>query len=543
MIEELRVHGVGGIVSAEMVFRGAFIVITGESGTGKSSLVRAFEFISGKRAQASSIHAGSEESTVEALWGIDRDGESLLTSRALSRSGKGRCLIHGALSTVGQLADFSQSLIEIQSQFAQLNLLDSTRQLELVDQCGGAELIDTRKRLAGLFPEMLAVEKEILDLKKRRSELERDLEAAPAHVRRIKALSLYENCESEWMQELATLEKRLSDAGRFDALIEQMQGGETGVDFAEGMERLLRALYAVAPEELRERWMELGEAALSNVQELFASARTELNMIPREQLESQADELEARIGALRKVKRETGLETTAELLSYIGEVEEDMAWLKESHAVLAEKNERAAELRAEVGAVVRRLRTLRERAAADFTARVNAHLGGLGMEDARFFVEVVKHDKVRAGGAEGVAFLLAQKEMSPGPVSRVASGGELSRILIAIQVSINAEKLPGTLVFDEVEAGLGGKTALLAGQKLRTLSHVCRTILITHEATIAAMADQHFVVRRVGDETLVGEISGAERELEIARMLAGSESREAVEHARALLESARSETN
>ncbi|MCL2684677.1 MAG: DNA recombination protein RecN, partial [Synergistaceae bacterium] len=153
----------------------------------------------------------------------------------------------------------------------------------------------------------------------------------------------------------------------------------------------------------------------------------------------------------------------------------------------------------------------------------------------RFSVVVNKLDKVRASGAESVTFMLSQKSLPPSPVGRVASGGELSRILIAIQASIERERLPGVLVFDEVEAGLGGRTALLAGEKLKELSARCRTILITHEATIASMADQHFHVTRKGNETEVYEITGEDRIREIARMLAGSESREAMEHAKALL--------
>jgi DNA repair protein RecN (Recombination protein N) len=155
------------------------------------------------------------------------------------------------------------------------------------------------------------------------------------------------------------------------------------------------------------------------------------------------------------------------------------------------------------------------------------------MEDARFSVEIERLDRVRATGAEGAVFTLEQGG-PPCPVSKVASGGELSRILIAIQASME-RRGSGALVFDEVEAGLGGRTALLAGKKLRELSGNGRVILVTHEATIAAMAEQHFVVRRDGDGTRVFEIDGEERVREIARMLAGSESAEAMEHARALL--------
>jgi len=183
---------------------------------------------------------------------------------------------------------------------------------------------------------------------------------------------------------------------------------------------------------------------------------------------------------------------------------------------------------------------LRKCAAKKLAETVNRNLNDLAMEYAAFEIEIDELDKVRANGAENAVFMLRLPDQEPLPVGKTASGGELSRILIALQMSLGDDKLPGTLIFDEVEAGLGGRTALLAGCKLRELSRRCRTVLITHEATIAAMADKHFLVRREGDETYISQISGEAREREIARMLAGDEtSREAIEHARSLLAGAR----
>ena len=183
------------------------------------------------------------------------------------------------------------------------------------------------------------------------------------------------------------------------------------------------------------------------------------------------------------------------------------------------------------------MRALRKESAKELAAKVNGHLNGLGMEYAAFNIEIEPLDRVRSTGAENAIFTLALPDQKPLPVGKNASGGELSRILIALQLSVGDDKLPGTLVFDEVEAGLGGKTALLAGCKLRQLAKRCRTVLITHQATIAAMADQHFVVKREGENTEITEVTGEAREREIARMLSGDESSyEALEHAKALLE-------
>ena len=533
MIARLEVRGMGGIESAALDFSGNFIAITGESGAGKSSLVRAFEFIAGKRAQAAFINAAFEETEVTALWD-EADGE-VLTRRSLSRSGKGRCWIGDSLATAGMLASRAEGRIGIQSQFAQLNLLESARQMELVDQCGGRELEVCAERLGELFPQTMAVEKEIFEIKRRRAELERKLEGAPERVRRIKSLGITPGCEAEWERELASLERAETEAGKYGRIAARMNGDENGPGLLDQLAAFLRELYSIAPHDRADGWRELGEEGLSKLQELFGSSRRELGLASREEILSALEKCETRLGLVRKLKRETGSPTAEALLEYAAETEAETKWLSESLAALEEHVALSSRQRAEVAACAKDLRLMRTRAAADFSERVNRHLRGLGMEDAVFSVEVNRFDKVRATGAEGVSFMLSQKSGAPNPVGKVASGGELSRILIAIQASIEPERLPASLVFDEVEAGLGGRTALLAGKKLRELSHGCRTILITHEATIAAMADQHFVVERHDDLTEVGEVKGEERIAEIARMLAGSESREAMEHARSLL--------
>ncbi|MDR1650766.1 MAG: AAA family ATPase [Synergistaceae bacterium] len=533
MIERLEVRGMGGITQAALDFSGSFTVITGESGAGKSSLVRAFEFISGKRAAASFIHAGCDETDVTALWSLPDGGETV-TRRLLSRSGKGRCWIDGELVSAGTLASCSASMIEIQSQFAQLNLLDPSRQLELVDLCGGDELASCRKTLAELFPRMLAAEREIMEMKKRRTEVETRLEGAPDRVRRIKSLGLYPGCEEEWRAELVSLERSLAEAGRYEHIVGRMRGGED--DLLDTLASLLRDLYSAAPPGLADRWNELGEGGLSRLQELFSSAERELGMMPREELESMHDKAEARFGLLRKLKRETGLDSAESLTGYIKSAEDDSRWLGEVSSALEEKSALASRLKGEAALAAKNLRALREKSAEVFESRVNDQLRDLAMDDIIFSVSVNKLDKVRSTGAESAAFMLSQKSLPPFPVGKVASGGELSRILIAIQASMEPDRLPRVLVFDEVEAGLGGRTAVLAGEKLRDLSKNSRTILITHEAAIAAMADQHFAVTRSGDETEVNEISGDKRVREIARMLAGFDTREAIEHARALLE-------
>ena len=544
MIEELEIHGVGGIREASLAFSGDFIVITGESGSGKSSLVRALEFISGRRAQLGHIHSQEESCEVQAVMtspqiqGISEkcqpQEDMLIARRTFSRSGKGKCSLQEQTVPLTILGHAMEANIVIQSQFAQLSLLDPLKQLELVDSCGGEELKATLTELESAFSAALSTEKEIFALKKRRSESEKLYENAPIIIRQVAALKLTENSEAEWARELKEIEVGEEKARTVRLLAEKLSSTEGGL--LDRLEQTAKTLYSLETANDGE-WKNAIEKTLTGAQELsrlLAAAVRETDDDSGH--EEEKERLEKKTGLLRKLRRTLNLNDTASLIKYAKEGEEELAWLTASRMELEKLEQRAQELRRETSKLAIEVRRLRKESAQALAARVNENLAELGMGNATFNIEIEPLDRVRSTGAENAIFTLALPDQKPLPVGKNASGGELSRILIALQLSAGDDKLPGTLVFDEVEAGLGGKTALLAGNKLRQLSKRCRTILITHQASIAAMADQQFLVRRNGDDTEVTSVQGEEREREIARMLSGDEnSQEALSHARALL--------
>ncbi|WP_352401318.1 DNA repair protein RecN [Synergistes jonesii] len=545
MIEELEIRGVGGIIEASLSFGGDFIVITGESGAGKSSLVRAMEFISGRRAQAGDIHTHEENCEVRAVMtsapieGISEkyqpQEQTLIAKRSFSRGGRGRAALQEQTVPLAVLARAMESNVVIQSQFAQLGLLEPQKQLELVDSCGGDNLKALSSELEKVFSDAIAAEKEIVALKKRRGESEKKFDGAPAVIRQLRTLELTPESEKEWELELSRIENAERERRLMSAAAEGMNDPENGI--LERLEKMARALRGRAESD-DVRWEEAIEKALAGAQELSALiSETRRAGGSEEDTEEAKERVEKKLGALRRIKRTLNIQSSSELIEYAKEAEAEIEWLKRSREELEGLEKKAQSLRRETSRLAMELRALRTSSAAELSRRVNEHLRGLAMEYALFSIEIEPLDRVRADGAENVHFMLALPEQTPLPVGKNASGGELSRILIALQLSVGDEKLPGTLIFDEVEAGLGGKTALLAGYKLRSLSKRCRTILITHQATIAAMADQHFVVKRSGEETEIFEVADEAREREIARMLSGDEtSREALEHAKALLE-------
>ena len=543
MIEELSIRSIGGIKSASLSFDGDFIVITGESGAGKSSLVRALEFISGRRAQVNYIRTADDSCEAEAVLSSERieglderfqpQEKSLIARRQFSRNGKGRCSLQGQNVPLNLLVKAMEHNIVIQSQFAQLSLLEPARQLELVDSCGGKEMAELLAKLGETFAAAIAAEKKIVALKKRRRDAETRYDGAPAVIRQVAALKLEPNSEKKWEEELERIENEEAAARKLRTAWEIMNAPERGV--LDMLEEAAKYAYS-ATDDGDEKWRAIIEKTLASAQDFSAKLAEESRGSAPDAADEAREKIEKKLGALRKIKRALSLRDEAAVIEYARTASEELEWLSNSREELEALEKETAELRRETSRLAMELRARRKEAAATLAASVNGHLRELGMEYALFGIEIEPLDRVRSNGAENVCFTLALPDQKPLPVGKNASGGELSRILIAVQLSAGDDKLPGTLVFDEVEAGLGGKTALLAGYKLRELSKRCRTILITHQATIAAMAGQHFVVRRTGDDTEITEVTGEKREREIARMLSGDEeSKEALEHARSLL--------
>lgn len=546
MIEELRIRGVGGIKDAGIIFKGNFIVITGESGSGKSSIVRAMEFIAGRRAQANLIHANSVSSDVQLLVATENtsslseeyqpDDGVLIVRRTFDRNSRGRCTLQNNIIPLSALSQAMEKEIVIQSQFAQLGLLDQQKQLELVDSCGGEELLKLKNELEIIFNRTLQLERRILTIKKERREAEDRFQNAEDSLRQLRALGYTADSQLEWEAELQELEARSKRISLLGTMAERFLGGQAGGGVLDELENSCRELYAVYSADAK-RWETCVEKLLSSAQELRQQLQSEIQSGMRTvNIEDAKERLEKKLGIVRKLRRKLNLPAEASLPEYMEEAFACLEWLKTSRIELEELEDESSRLIKQTTTLAIELRGLRKKTAAKLAAEVNAHLNDLAMEHVQFKIYVESLDKIRANGAESVSFMLSLPNQKPMPVGKTASGGELSRILIALQLASGDGNIPGTLVFDEVEAGLGGKTAVLAGEKLRELSARCRTVLITHEAAIAAMADQHFLVSRNGEDTEVMEIYGKEREREIARMLAGNEnSQEALRHAQALL--------
>ena len=559
MLRELSIRNVGGIAKARLAFRGNFTILSGESGAGKSSVVRALELLCGKRGSGGMILKGEEELEVEALFEntssplwqneVFREFEEdffeeevLSLSRRIRKNGRSRSTFLSRTIPLGRLSEMTRLLLSIQSQHAQLDLLQRERQMHFLDLYGGPSLLRFRHALEESIQESIAFEKTIRDLSEKREAFSKFLREYENLLSRGKELQFGPESEERWNRELELLALEEGLVRHMSLLYENLAGEEEYVP--RNLQTLLERGAGEMPsragdilgKERAERYRSLLDSSLESLQSLQALLGGVLSELDEESLARRMEALDVRLEYLRELKDFLNPRKRKNPFEGFREMENKLSWYYESRREIQDLLEKRKEVHGKTRQMARELRRERQEAAKDLRRVVEEVLGELGMEDTRFSVLFEQRNTIRKTGAEEVIFSMARGEQEFSPLEKIASGGELSRILLALHVACPEGMLPPVLIFDEVEAGLGGESALLAGRLLKKISRSFQVLLITHEASIAAMGDQHILVRRDGENTVFQDLSREGRVAELARMLSGnSRNLQALEHARALL--------
>ncbi|MFF4741473.1 DNA repair protein RecN [Streptomyces sp. NPDC001262] len=572
VLEEMRIRSLGVIDDAVVELSPGFTAVTGETGAGKTMVVTSLGLLLGGRADPALVRVGAKAAVVEGRLAVDRgsavavraeeagaelDDGMLLISRTLSAEGRSRAHLGGRSVPVGLLGELSEELVAVHGQTDQQGLLRSARQREALDRYAGAAVSVPLTKYTDVYRRLRAVAAELTELTTRARERAQEADLLRFGLDEIAAVEPVAGEDAELAAEAERLghaEALAAAATAAHAAVVGNPEDPEGVDAATLVAGAHRALEAVRSHDpvlaaLAERLGEIG-ILLGDVAGELAGYADDLDADPR-----RLAAVEERRAALGHLTRKYG-----------ADVEEVLAWAEQSAARLGEldgDDDRIGELvaerdalRAELGALAQELSEARAEAAKRFADAVTEELAELAMPHARvaFAVRQSEAGDAESGievagraveygpyGADEVELLLTPHPGAQArPIAKGASGGELSRVMLAVEVVFAGTDPVPTYLFDEVDAGVGGKAAVEIGRRLAKLAESAQVVVVTHLPQVAAFADRHLVVEKTHDGSVtrsgVCAMEGEARVRELSRMLAGQEDSESARaHAEELL--------
>jgi DNA repair protein RecN (Recombination protein N) len=581
VLAEIRIESLGAISTATAEFDRGFTVLTGETGTGKTMVVTGLHLLGGARADATRVRSGADRAVVEGRFtttelgdgvaahvddilessGADRDDDgSVIAARSVSRDGPSRAYLGGRSVPAKSLSTFTTELLALHGQNDQLRLMRPEEQRAALDRFVDVE--SQLKRYRRVRDDWLEARRDLTDRKQRAREMAQEADRLKFGLNEIDTVAPEPGEDDSLVAEIL----RLSELDALREAAQTARAALSGLDDDSSADASAANSIGTAKSALEVT----DDSALRALAEQLAGALAVVADVSTELVDylaglpSDASTLEtklARQGELRTLTRKYAADIDG-VLQWAHESRERLAQLDVSEEALAELERRVAELEAKVVSAATELSKARTKAAKGLAKAVTAELSGLAMADAEFTVSVAaigaRADDsapltlpsgvtVHAGhdGADAVEFgFAAHHGTDVLPLSKSASGGELSRVMLALEVVLAASAEGTTMVFDEIDAGVGGRAAVQIGRRLARLARTHQVIVVTHLPQVAAYADVHLVVDSGGRSKSSGvrRLDDDDRVAELARMLAGlGESDSGRAHARELLDAAQSD--
>ncbi|MGJ6978912.1 DNA repair protein RecN [Aestuariimicrobium soli] len=556
MLRELHLSALGVIDDATLELAPGLTALTGETGAGKTMVTTGLGLLLGGRGDAGLVRRGSPRAVVEGRFvpgdtldaarldevGAELDGDELLVARQITEQGRSRAFLGGAQSTVAALAEVTAELATIHGQSEQVRLGSSDRQREVLDRACGGDHLRALAEHQRLFAERRALQTELTELTTHAQERAREADLLRFGLDEIEQVAPQAGEDVA----LAAQFQRLQATDDLRALAHRVQLALSGDEYSDDQPAAV-ALTGEARKGLAQL-ADLDPAAA----DLFArgvEVAGALNELAADvsgylaDLQADPAELErvvARQADLARLTRKYG-STVDEVIEWSRQQAIRLLGLEDSDGRAAELTERIATLTDQLDERAARLTAARRARATTLADLVQTELAALAMPHARLCFEIIETADLHAHGRDQVQLTFSANPGSAlAPLARTASGGELSRVRLALEVVLASDEAGHTFVFDEVDAGVGGAVGLEIGRRLAALATRSQVVVVTHLAQVAAFADRHLVVRKASDGQVtssdVAEVTGDQRLRELARMMGGlEEASSALAHARDLL--------
>lgn len=549
MLLSLRIENIALMDELDIQFTKGLHVLTGETGAGKSIIVDAVVLLLGGKAQKELIRTGAQKARVEGVFDISDcpaagaflreeeldEGDEVVLAREITSAGRSSCRVNGTLLPIAQYQQLTALLMDIHGQHEHQSLMDERKHLAFLDATGDEGHKQLQEKVKNAFILWQEKKKLLVQLKKQTAEAQERMELLQIRVQELREADLTPGEEDELTKERDIFKNGEKIEASLQDAFEYVYDGS-----------------AAAVESLRRAVAALG--AIENLDEGYASLRARLDGLYYEAEDAgltirkmisaldfdpdRLEEIRERLDVIRRLSRKYAGASTGDMVQKLKEMEEELSGFETLDDRLAqtEKEERQAAQAYQAAATL--LSNSRKKLAASFEKEMETQLKDLNMAGTRFQA-LLEGGNATAAGMEGARFMIAPnrgEEMQP--LSRIASGGELSRLMLAIKsVAAKREGIP-SMIFDEIDTGISGKAAQVVGEKMKHISLGRQVLCVTHLQQIAALADRHYLVEKAFDgertRTRLSILEGEKRVSEIARMLGGEEA-SAKQHAREML--------
>jgi len=551
MLAELTIRNFAIIDELHLTLAPAFNVLTGETGAGKSIIVDAMSLLLGGRAPTDVIRTGADRTLIEGIFHLDAalqaeltpllaadglegdDPATLTLAREIRREGRNICRVNGRAVTLSALEAIGQQLVDIHGQSDHLSLLRVREHMDFLDRYGG--LWPQREELAARVVALRQVQRELADLMRDERELARRVDLLEYQVQEINAAGLVMGEEEELRAErtrLANAERLLTLVGAAHRALYSAEEGHLGASDLVGKAiKALSQLVAIDP-SLAEV-LQAAEELSYRLEDLVAAVRNYRETV--EYNPHRLTQVEERLSLIYSLKRKYG-DSIEEILAFGRRAAQELEAITHSEERIEELRAQEEALLREIGGLGAALSEARRQAAEQLRVAVERELADLSMEGARFAVSIEQREDAEGAWVDGrrlafdrtgidrVEFLISPNVGEPlKPLARVASGGETSRLMLALKTVLSLADETPTLIFDEIDAGIGGRVGGVVGQKLWSLTPEHQVLCVTHLPQLAAYSDAHFRVAKavVGQRTVTGvELLGTDQRIvELAAML------------------------
>lgn len=539
MLKELSIKNFAIIEEVSVSFTDGLTVLTGETGAGKSIIIDAVHLLAGGRGSQEFIRHGAKKAELEGLFfiqnpqhpvfqklqevGIEVDDDSVILRRDINDHGKSVCRVNGKLVTIAILREIGGSLIDIHGQHESQELMDERFHISLLDQFAGSKLHRAKESYNGLYQTYIKLKKELASVSDNEQQIAQRIDLYQYQINEIDAMQLIENEDEDLQLERKKFQNFHKTFERISAAYEALNGESKGLDWIGNAMSELEDIASF--DDTYKEQAELVSNSFYSLQEMSYQLKNVMD-------ESEFDEerlnvIEERLAAIQSLKRKYG-NSIEEILLYRQKIGDELDGLVNRDERIQQRQKALDQVEKDLEVESKELTLIRKKAAKKLSEAIVIQLRELFMEKATFEVTFKTLNMFDKNGKDDVSFYMSTNVGEPAkPISKIASGGELSRMMLALKGIFSKHQGITSIIFDEVDTGVSGRVAQAIAEKIANISRSSQVLCITHLPQVAAMADQQLLIEKqvMGERTMtkLTEVTGKDRVQELSRMMSGAE--------------------